>query len=335
VAFAGPDGSLVAGDNNGWSDVFVWNGNGLPTELISQRNAALAPVTANGMSHITSSSVSADGQWIVFDSFATNLIPSDTNATSDVFAFNTGTGQVTLISAGLNGAAALGGPSYGGCISAGGRYVAFVSSATNLVAVPLPHDLTLPPFNPWFNIYRRDLQTGTTLLVTVTTNGTCADGNCSCPVISSDGRYIAFLSQSVSLVAGTPNRLNAYWRDLTASKTMWLSNSTYASAIPPSMSLDGRYVPYVANCGSNVGLKVRDTQTKSDPFTLALPVLGATISPDGSRLLLVMANAVDVYNVTNSQQFYFRSSLPRQRIQQAIPPTESTSTIANPIASPS
>jgi hypothetical protein len=104
---------------------------------------------ANGDS--TASSISADGNVAVFTSNASNLVLGDTNGTGDVFARNLTTGATTMVSTHPDGTPLLG-PSSQGAISADGRYVAFASSASSVVAVEAPS--THP------RIYRRDLQTG-------------------------------------------------------------------------------------------------------------------------------------------------------------------------------
>ncbi|MHB9053468.1 MAG: TolB family protein, partial [Thermoleophilia bacterium] len=78
--------------------------------------------------------ISADGRYVAFHSYATNLVAGDSNGTWDVFVKDTQTGATSRVSTDSLGAQATGGASYTPAISAGGRYVAFHSNATNLVA---------------------------------------------------------------------------------------------------------------------------------------------------------------------------------------------------------
>ena len=186
VAFSSPDGSLVSLDKNRAEDVFVRDLVAGTTEMVSQRDATVIPQAADAFSTLSPSSVSADGRWVAFASPADDLVPNDTNQEPDVFVRDLVNGTNALVSVGFAGGPALGGGSGNPVISTNGRYVVFISAATNLVAGPV---------NTCGNVFRRDLQAGTTVLVSVGTDGV-SPGNdtASDPVISPDGRYVAFLS---------------------------------------------------------------------------------------------------------------------------------------------
>lgn len=266
VTFSAPDGSLVAGDWNNAFDVFARDTLAGTNELISQRDPTLVSAVGNGLTRKSPYSLSGDGRWFVFESFANDLLPNDTNGFCDIFLKDLWTGQITLVSAGADGTPALGGNSYGGVISANGRYVAFASAATNLTGIPAATNL---------NLYRKDLQTGAILLISVSTNGTdAAAGNCSDAVISADGRYIAFLSTAQNLAPGSGN---AFWRDVNSGTTVVLNSS---GTFLPSMSANGRYVTYQLN-----QLRIRDIQLGTDIYANAASVTSAAVSPDGSRVL--------------------------------------------------
>jgi Tol biopolymer transport system component len=299
VAFASPDGNLVAGDNNGALDAFLWDELGASMELISKPDPALGFSSASGISRLSQYALSADGQWITFDSFAPDLVTNDTNGNLDVFALNLTTGLVVLVSAGGDGNPALGGPSYGGGISADGRFVVFLSTATNLTANP--------PVNK-FNIFRRDLQAGTTTLVSIGTNASAwANGDCSNAVISLGGRYVAFTSTAMNLAPGTAAGPNTFWRDITLGKTILLTNNS-TNSFSPSLSADGRYIAYPGNLAGNAALKVRDTQTGADVFSSVAGV-SPILSPDGSRLFYTFHGIVQVVNTTNGATVFSSSLL--------------------------
>lgn len=157
-----------------------------------------------------------DGHWAVFSSYADDLVPNDSNQCQDVFVLDLHTGTTTLVSAGLDGNPALGGESGSPVISTNGRYVAFASFATNLVA-----NYT----NRLGGVYLRDLLNGTNILVSVSTNGiTPANGSSLLPAMSQDGRYIVFLSTSANLLQSpTTTGWNVYWRDMVSGYTLGLT----------------------------------------------------------------------------------------------------------------
>jgi Tol biopolymer transport system component len=181
VAFDSPDGSLVSGDNNQALDVFVRDLFLSTAEMDSIRNATIIPQTGDRLCE-SQLSVSTNGQWVAFASAADDLAPNDTNREPDVFVRDLLAGTTTLVSVGTNGNPAWDSPSVSPVISGSGRYVVFVSAATNLVST---WGVTAAA-----NVFRRDLQTATTVLVSVSTNGFgTANGDCSSPAISQDGRY--------------------------------------------------------------------------------------------------------------------------------------------------
>ena len=128
VAFTSSASNLVTGDTNGVNDVFVRDRLLGVTERVS--------LAAGGVQATSSSSrpsISDDGRYVAFESLATNLVPNDTNAKSDIFVYDRELDtieRVSLDSAGVQGDK----ESYLPSISGDGRYVAFRSLATNFVA---------------------------------------------------------------------------------------------------------------------------------------------------------------------------------------------------------
>jgi Tol biopolymer transport system component len=118
-----------SGSSGGRFELFVHDRTTGRTECVSVDSAGVA---GNRDCDPSSSSISADGRFVAFDSHATNLVPGDTNGCDDVFVHDRLTGTTERVSVRSNGAegdAASGDPS----ISADGRIVAFESIATNLV----------------------------------------------------------------------------------------------------------------------------------------------------------------------------------------------------------
>ena len=228
IAFECRGGGLANGDQNGMFNVYLRDLNSQTTELISPIDASLILRTGDGFSFLSPSALSDDGRKLVFTSLADDLVPNDTNSNRDVFVYDTQAGTNTLASVGLDGNSAAG-LSFSPVMSAGGRFVLFISTATNLVANNTSGAT---------NIYLRDLEAGTTALVNVDSNGALLGTNgASAPVISQDGRYIAFLCKTNS----SQSYPGTYWRDVVAGQTILLTNSSSLSQTP-SISADGQRV---------------------------------------------------------------------------------------------
>jgi hypothetical protein len=138
---------------------------------------------------------SADGRYVAFWSRASNLVAGDTNNSPDVFVHDRLTGQTTRVSIDSNGGQANEG-SIGPTLSADGRYVAFYSAASNLVADDTDNT---------FGVFVHDRQTGRTMRVSVPNDGMQLNVPVGESSISADGRYIAFSSLASNLVADDTN----------------------------------------------------------------------------------------------------------------------------------
>ncbi len=212
VAFVSAATNLVAGDTNGAADVFVRDTQAGTTTRVS--------VGAGG--------AQADG--------ARNLVASDTNGRADAFVRDTQAGTTTRVSLGAGGAQADGETRDGPAISGDGRYVAFVSEATNLVAGDT---------NGNADAFVRDTQAGTTTRVSVGVGGAQSAGETYPGVaISADGRYVAFTSNGVDLVSPSTSGLftDVYRRDRQAGVTVLVSTppsgafETLADNLPSSVA---------------------------------------------------------------------------------------------------
>lgn len=141
--------------------------------------------------------ISGDGRSVVYISVGP-LLPGDSNGVSDCYVRDLVTDELTRASL-----PSTGGDSNAGCSSArlseDGRFVAFVSSASNLV----PGDT-----NGVADVFVRNLESGTTTRASVSATGAQADAASSAPSISSDGRVIGFLSSATNLVPGDANGAN-------------------------------------------------------------------------------------------------------------------------------
>ncbi|NND98774.1 MAG: hypothetical protein HKN47_15750, partial [Pirellulaceae bacterium] len=192
VAFESQATNLVPGDTDSFDDVFVFD---RQTDTIRRISENAAGTVGNQNSF--EPSISADGRFVTFSAFASNLVPGDTNGQTDVFVFDMQTGLLDLVSvddAGVQGNASS--SSDDAAISADGRYVAFASSATNLV----PGDT-----NDALDVFVFDLQTRLIKRISVDATGAQGDGTSGNPKISDDGRFVSFGSRATNLVPGDTN----------------------------------------------------------------------------------------------------------------------------------
>jgi len=190
VTFLAGDGGLVAGDTNRWQDVFVRDRRAGTTEKVS---GALAGAQANHDAFAPS--ISGDGRYVAFSSLATNLVTGDTNDTLDVFMHDRVAGTTQRVSVDSGGTQANSASDHP-IITSDGRYIVFESWATNLVAEDT---------NARADIFVHDRTTGATERVSTSASGAQANDTSVGPSISSDGRYVVFLSKAASLVTGDTN----------------------------------------------------------------------------------------------------------------------------------
>jgi Tol biopolymer transport system component len=210
----------------------------------------------------TDASISADGRFVTFRSVASNLVADGPHSQRDVFVYDRVTGQTTRESIGADGASS-NQASFTPVISAGGRFVAFQSLATNLVS---------PPTEPGIeHIYVRDRQLRTTTLVDVSTAGSRGSANALEPAITSDGRFVAFASFASNLVNDDVNGCgDVFVHDMATAITERASIPTPGFTVSctfdsrgPSLSADGRYVAFngaatSATPGSLLSVYLRD-----------------------------------------------------------------------------
>ena len=254
AAFESDASNLVQGDSNGKKDVFVYDESTGIMEIVSRADDG---TQGNGSSF--NPSISADGRYIVFESFASNLAPEDSNGKKDIFVYDESTGIMETISIAGDGAQG-NGSSSNPSISADGRYIAFESFASNLV----PGD-----FNGKCDIFVYDCHANTIEIVSLTSGGGLSNGNSSGADINADGEYVAFESYAANLVPFDTNGKNdifVYSRDTNTIEMISVSDEGIhgiTTSDNPSISADGRYVSF-DSCASN--LVAGDTNGESDIF---------------------------------------------------------------------
>ena len=254
VAFESWATNLVVGDTNATADIFVydrWTG--------AVERVSVASDGTQGDASSLHPSLSTDGRYVAFESSATNLVAGDTNGISDVFVYDRQTDTVERVSIAWDGAES-NGPARFPSISGDGRYVAFESSATNLV----PGDT-----NANTDVFVYDRQTDTIERVSVASGGTQGNASSVLPVLSDDGRFVAFDSWASNLVAGDTNGARdvfVYDRQAdTVERVSVASDGTEgdADSLFASISADGRYVAFES---SATNLVAGDTNGTKDVF---------------------------------------------------------------------
>ena len=311
VAFESRANNLVANDTNTWSDVFVRDMQTGITTLVSVNSAG----TGSGNLESIKPTISANGRVVVFQSLASNLSSIDTNNTLDVFARDLQTGTTHLVSCNVGCTAS--GNNFSvtanvpkdkaprANISNDGRIVVFESHATNLVTIPMAP-------NGFTEVFARDLQAGTTTLVSVNMQGTMSVGG-QVPVISGDGRYVVFQSSAPDITANdTGTGLDLFRRDLqTGAATLVSATITNTGSNGPSnfgyfpvISTDGRYITFQSNAKNYVANDLnngydafrRDMQTNTTVLISETTgggtgagndVLGAVMSSDGRYVAFI------------------------------------------------
>jgi Tol biopolymer transport system component len=243
VAFVSIATNLVPGDVTGHEDVFVHD---------RQTGATVrASVDSNGTAAILDTdfaAISADGSAVVFVSRAPNLVAGDTNNRRDVFVHDLATGATTRVSVSSSGS-----EGDGECdvaaISADGRYVAFDSWSSNLVAGDT---------NGTHDVFVHDRSTGQTERVSVDSNGNESDGDSLDPSISADGRWVAFDSASTNLVSGdTIGVTDVFLHDRQTGATTRIStglNGAESNGISdsPKISADGVRIAFESSANNLV-----------------------------------------------------------------------------------
>ncbi len=259
VAFLSAASNLVPGDTNDEFDIFVHDAKTGETARVSTAGDG---AEGNGGLGGYSPSISASGRLVAFDSRSSNLVPGDANGAADVFVKDRKTGTVTRVSVDSDGNQG-NSDSFRPFLSANGRFVAFYSSATNLV----PGDT-----NGAYDVFVHDLRTGTTTRVSVDSDGNEGNGESSEPVVTPNGRLVAFISGASNLVPGDTNGVSdAFVRDLRAGETRRVSVDSTGQqgdgggqgSNEPKLPSSGKFVVFMSDA---TNLVPGDTNNTTDVF---------------------------------------------------------------------
>jgi Tol biopolymer transport system component len=241
VAFEALGSDLVPNDTNHATDLFVRDLSRDSVELISARDTATISVLADYGGSLAPNGLTSDARFLLFTSSSGELVPNDTNEVADVFLRDLVRGTNLLVSVNQAGTGPGNSASCMASMSTDARFVLFVSRATDLVS---PTEDT----NQTDNVYVRDMVNQRTTLVSVNAAGTAAAGVNSeiPPVLSADGRWVAFMSQAVGVSApGSPNANSLILRDWQAGTTAQIASQSYnASPVIPYAITPGPIVWY-------------------------------------------------------------------------------------------
>lgn len=273
IAFDSAALDLVANDNNGWNDVFVWS---RATNAVTRVSTGSGGSEGNQQS--LEASISTDGRYVAFTSYASNFVAGDTSS-SDIFVKDRQTGQLSWCSPGLSGA--IGNqfaqtPS----ISGDGRFVTFFSASTNLV----PGDT-----NGAWDVFAFDRALGTTTRASVGTGGTQGNGQSDGGRISADGRCIVFHSGASNLVVPDANgsTRDVYVRDraTTASVAFYGNGCPGTGLLVPAITHVGW--PLIGNPAFGVGVGNAPAMA---PAALVWSTASADLPFSGCNILIGTVN---------------------------------------------
>jgi len=264
VAFFSDASNLVDSDSNGSIDVFVHD---RQTTQTSRESVSSAGAQGNGTFLYGSvPSISSNGRYVAFDSDADTLVAGDSNNVRDVFVRDREEGETTRVS--VSSLDAQGnGASFYPSISSDGRYVAFSSDATNLMA---------SDSNSMNDTFVHDRKTGQTTRVSVSSAGVQGSTSgfffgSSAPSISSDGQHVAFSSWADNLVANDNNNAgDVFVHDWQTGQTARVSVSSSGvegnwKSVSPSISFDGQIVAFESSA-DNLVLIPGDPSNTNDVY---------------------------------------------------------------------
>jgi len=260
VAFASKASNLVAGDTNGFFDVFL-------------RDTVLGTTirVSNGMAGAETNEesrwpeISEDGAFVLFSSSASNIVPGDTNHSADLFLYTVATGvieRVNLTHLGIE-------PGVGVQVdrdlydlSDDGRYVVFTSSGDDYV--------TITTSNASRNVFLRDRTAGTTTLVSYKLGDASSAGGYA-PSISGDGSLVAFVSAFWLLHPDDTDSNEDVFLFTTATGVVSLASynsagtasGAFGDSTYPILTPDGRYLAFESTCAD---LAVEDSNFDSDIY---------------------------------------------------------------------
>ncbi len=292
----------------------------LAPRVVSVPDPAAAGIRLTGNGESDSPRYSRDGRFLVFASSASDLATNDVNGfRRDVFVRELATGRTALASvtpAGVSG----NGDSFAPDVSADGRYVAFLSRASDLVAGDT---------NRVADVFVRDMVDGVTVRASVATDGSGADGENHPPRLTPDGRVVVFGSRATNLDGAGPDtdgRVDVYVRQLgtgvTTLATGEARDGTNYDVEDYDVSDDGRWVAF-RTISTNVVTGVPVRTVPSGAYVRDLQ-RGVTI-----RLDLHLLSVTGTRTTAEARSLVFAPGRPRLAVATWIAGTISTVSVTN------
>jgi Tol biopolymer transport system component len=255
LAFSSAAADVAPDDLNRALDAFRFETATGEAKLLSAPDPAVPGFTAGGGSAVRGQCFSADGRFLVFTSSAADLAPADHNGVEDIFVRDLHAGTTHLVSVSQAGTRSGNGASHSPILSADGRWVAFVSLASDLVN---------DDANGLSDVFLHDLETGATRLVSRNHEGTAsANGSSHAPALSADGRRLAFASRATDLLPpelpdhnGARSDVFVFDRETGATQLVSIgadgTGTGNDDSVEPILSPDGRYVLFRTRASSLV-----------------------------------------------------------------------------------
>jgi len=254
VAFFSRSTNLVPNDHNGIADFFVRDLKRGKTTRVSVNSAEKEQTRGPGAEELgIAPALSHDGRFVAFFSASTNLVPNDHNDTDDIFVRDRNLGETTRVSVSSTGEEGNDTSLFYPSISANGRFVAFTSWASNLVAGDDDGH-----HGPGFeDVFVRDRKRGVT--TRVRENNRSGSLYSGIPSLSDNGRFVAFESPGSDLVKGDRNEaVDVFLHDLKRGQTTLLSVSSEGeqgnsdSSFPAISAANGRFVAFSSSASNLV-----------------------------------------------------------------------------------
>jgi len=300
VTFESHADNLDASDKNASGDIYLHDREEGKTWLVSVevKQASVHGSSAEGK-------ISADGRYVAFASANPNLIGNDINDKYDIFVRDLQAHTTTRVSVASNGTQS-NLDSFFPSLSENGRYVAFASSANNLVTGDT---------NSVRDIFVHDRETSQTTRVSIASDGTQANKLSDPPVISADGRYVTFASHATNLVNGDTNgATDIFVHDRQTGQTSRVSVASNGSqsssfSVWPVISADGNLIAFESQANNlvdgdtndewDIFVRGSDSSCTAKPAkpTPKSPADHATTSKTRVKLKWNAANCAETYNV--------------------------------------
>jgi len=276
VAFSTAANNLDPNDATGGIDVYLKNLTTGALTLVSKETGG----SADGTFDSFQPTITGDGQYVIYSSWADELVAGDGNGNQDIFIYKISDGTTTRASLNTGGGEAMGGNSYEPGVSSDGRFIVFQSDATNLGGGA--------DSGTFSDVFLRDTLTDTTVKVTEKAGGGESDNGSFSPSVSDDGRYVVFHSYATDLMGfNDPDGMNGdiFVKDMLTGNVRALSKAlgrdpTGLDTHNAHISGDGKMIMFISGDSDLLNTK---TTSMHDVFIASNPFL--TDANGGSDLI--------------------------------------------------